>query len=109
MPEDEVPGSVVSVTDKDPVDTEPDPLHITLPPSDVPIVGKVWMKNEMHPEGTIIEVPGLGGIPNGGSKEVDYTMAIMYEQATHKKWPVKDGKAQDLHIQVPPPVEEEDK
>lgn len=99
MPED-TQGPVVSVDDTDPVDREEDPLHITLPESDVPVIGKVWMSHFMHPEGTMIEVPGLGGVPNGGSKEVDYTMAVMYEQATQKKWPVQDGKPQDLHVEV---------
>lgn len=68
--------------------------------STVPIIGKVYMNHTMYPEGALLEVPGLGSIPNGGSKDVTLVMGIQYEQATGQKWPTKDNKPVDLIVEV---------
>lgn len=80
---------VVSVEDTDRVD-----------PSPIPIVAKVSVKNPRYPDGELIEVIGLGTVPNGGSKDVDFIMATNYEIATGQKWPMKGDKPQDLVIEV---------
>ena len=38
---------------------------------------KVWVKSV--PDGDLIEVPGLGGIPNNGEKAVDIVQVTAYE------------------------------
>jgi hypothetical protein len=73
--------------------------EVTKP--DVPIVGTVTIHHPIFVEGAIIEIPGLGGIPNGGSKEINLVQATLYEQATGNKWPTKGGKPQNLVINIP--------
>lgn len=97
--ENEVP--VGRAKDTDPV--EPDVEAKTEEPKYLAVV---HMNNQMYPPDTLIEVPGLGGIPNGGIKRVDLYQMLHYEQATGNKWPEENGKAQDLTIEVPPKVEE---
>jgi hypothetical protein len=78
------------------VDEEEKPvLDLKIPEgANLPAVGTVFMKNHRYPEGTIIEVPGLGGIPNMGSKEVDQNQVYTYEAQTLQKW---DG---DLTVEI---------
>jgi hypothetical protein len=68
-------------------------------PDEVPIVGKVTLQNYNYPEGYLLEVPGLGGIENFGTKDISLVQATMYEQATGQRWPVVDGKPQDLVLE----------
>jgi hypothetical protein len=99
MPDQESSVPVVSVpkdTDRDaPVATdatssvdlvgEDDKPVLDLKISDtanLPAVGTVYMKNFRYPEGYILEVPGLGGVPNMGSKEVDVVQVTNYEAQT---------------------------
>lgn len=66
-------------------------------------VGTVYMKDDRYPEGTIIEVPGLGGVPNGGSKEVDEVQTSMFQDNFPDfEWP-EDG---NLTFPVATKVEE---
>jgi len=114
MPESKNGGSVVSVP-KDTDRVEPVPSLTTDTTSSVDLVdegeelvldlkipddanlkavGTVFMKNHRYPPGTIIEIPGLGGIPNMGSKEVDQIQVSTYEAQCFKKW---DG---DLTVEI---------
>jgi hypothetical protein len=97
MPEQESSGPVVSVPkDTDPVapaaatdatssidlvdENDKPVLDLKIrEDADLPAVGTVYMRNHRYPEGYILEVPGLGGIPNMGSKEVDQVQVANYE------------------------------
>lgn len=100
-PESEV-VPVVSVKDMGAVEREEvQVLDIKVPEnSELPAIAKVYVKNPRYPEGTIIEVPGLGGVPNFGSKEITFVQAVQFEQINGKPWPVSNGKPEDLTIEV---------
>lgn len=59
--------------------------------ANLPAVGTVYMRNHRYPEGYILEVPGLGGIPNMGSKEVDLAQVTMYEMLCNQKFDKDKG------------------
>lgn len=102
MPDTESEGPVVSVQrDMDPAEPatgEEEPL--------VPIMGTVTLKHSMYPKGYELEVPGLGTIPNMGTKRVDVVQAANFEIATNQKWPDGEEGKRDLTIQIPPPEPE---
>lgn len=90
MSDENTDGPVVSVEDKEPAGAIEDPTD--------PVVAKVTVKNPAYPDGTELEVPGLGLVKNGETRDVTFLQARHYEIGTGKVWPMKDGKAEDLVI-----------
>lgn len=90
MSDETTDGPVVSVEDKDPTGAIDDPNEI--------VVAKVTVKNPAMPDGTELEVPGIGLVKNGETRDVTFIQARNYEIGTGRIWPMKDGKAEDLVI-----------
>lgn len=87
MSDNNTDGPVVSVEDKDPAGATDESN---------PIIAKVTVKNPAYPDGTELEIPGLGIVVNGATKSVSYIQVVNYEIATGQKWPMKGTKPQEL-------------
>lgn len=90
MSETNTDGPVVSVEDQEPAGAIEDPAN--------PVVAKVTLKNPAYPDGHVLEVPGLGLIENGSTRDVTFLQARNFEIASGRTWPMKGDKAQDLVI-----------
>jgi hypothetical protein len=86
----------------------------------LPIVGYVSVSLPEVTEGDLVEVPGLGAVPNGGFKPVNEAQVQMYKQGgytwpddNHLVLPVvvaeEEEPVEDLSQNPPPPVNTGDK
>ena len=90
MSDETTDGPVVSVDNQEPAGAIDEPTD--------PVVAKVTVKNPAMQDGVELEIPGLGLVKNGETRDITFLQARQYEIGTGRPWPMKDGKAEDLVI-----------